>query len=80
MVLKLLVLLVFGVENSVASEEQPSEIVLEKIVVEGSTVFATAELERLVSGFLQRSLTPEQLLSVRQAITDYYVDKGDLCN
>ena len=76
LVLKLLVLLVFGVENSVASEEQPSEIVLQKIVVEGSTVFATAELERLVSGFLQRSLTPEQLLSVRQAITAHYVDKG----
>jgi len=45
-------------------------------VFEGHTVFDAAELEEVVAPFTGRSLTHEELLAARDALTLHYVDAG----
>ena len=47
-----------------------------QIVVKGSTVFSAAELAAVTRPFEQQTLTFEQLLEVRAAITQLYSDRG----
>jgi hemolysin activation/secretion protein len=44
--------------------------------ITGSTVFSEAELEALVTEFVGRSLTSEDLVEVRNRITRHYIDRG----
>ena len=44
--------------------------------VEGSTVFSDEELARVTSAYVGRSITSEELLAARDAITAHYVERG----
>ncbi len=55
---------------------EAAKIEVKKIVVLGSTVFSAAELAAVVRPYENRSLTFEQLLEVRTAITRLYTDRG----
>lgn len=46
------------------------------VQVLGSTVFSQKDLDKAVAPFLNRELTFEELLQIRTAITDLYVQKG----
>ena len=58
------------------SPEVPQRIRVERIVVEGSTVFSAAELDNVVQNYEKRDLSFAELLEARSAITKLYVDQG----
>ena len=49
---------------------------INQINFEGNTVFETAELENLVSGYLHRPISASDLESIRLKVSQYYVDHG----
>ncbi|MDX2232671.1 MAG: ShlB/FhaC/HecB family hemolysin secretion/activation protein [Leptolyngbyaceae cyanobacterium bins.349] len=51
-------------------------VFVQRIVVQGSTVFSPAALETVTRPFEQQNLTFEQLLEIRTAITKLYSDRG----
>jgi hemolysin activation/secretion protein len=54
----------------------PGTITVEKFEVVGSTIFSTEELEKTTKPFTQRPITFAELLQVRTAITQLYIDRG----
>ncbi len=52
------------------------KVTVKEIEVLGSTVFSQQELKGAVEPFINRTLTFEQLLSVRSAVTDLYTSYG----
>jgi hemolysin activation/secretion protein len=54
----------------------PGTITVEKFEVFGSTVFSAEELEKTTKPFTQRPVTFSELLQVRTAITQLYIDRG----
>lgn len=57
-------------------EESSEKITVQAFQFEGNTVFSQEELAAVVQSFTQRSLTFEELLQARSAITQFYVDRG----
>lgn len=55
---------------------QTGAIAVKQFQVLGSTVFSTAELNEVLDKFTKRSLTFNELLQARSAITDLYISKG----
>lgn len=53
-----------------------TKIRLRRIEVVGSRVFSPSELSRITSPFLNKTLTFEQLLDIRAAVTDFYASRG----
>ena len=51
-------------------------VLVQKVEVVGSTVFSSAELAKVVQPFENQQLTFEQLLEIRTAITQLYVQRG----
>jgi hemolysin activation/secretion protein len=49
---------------------------VQRIEVLGSTVFSTEELAKVVQPFENRDLTFEQLLEIRTAVTQLYIERG----
>jgi len=67
--------------SQVLPQETESEIKIErifvkKVLVQGSTVFTASELQQVISPFEGKSATLEELLAIRAAVTDLYVEKG----
>ncbi len=61
---------------SIPNRNLDVKIRVEKIEVLGSTVFETEELEAAVAPFVGRDLSFEELLSIRTAITNLYLENG----
>lgn len=57
-------------------EELQEKVTVKEIEVLGSTVFSQQELAEVTRPFINKTLTFEQLLEVRSAITDLYTDLG----
>jgi len=51
---------------------------VESFRIEGGSVFSTEELEQLTAPYVGRLVNSEELLRVRDAITDHYVERGYL--
>ncbi len=58
------------------SPEIPQRVHVERIVVEGSTVFSPEELAEATKEYVNRDLSFAELLQARSAITKLYVDRG----
>jgi hemolysin activation/secretion protein len=56
--------------------EIPAKIVVKKFHVVGSTVFSAGEFDRVTAKFTGYPLSLSELLQVRSAITQLYLDKG----
>ena len=54
----------------------PLKVFVKEIRVAGSTVFSPEELAKVVSPFVNRELTTEDLEELRRKITLLYVDQG----
>jgi hemolysin activation/secretion protein len=52
------------------------KITVKKIEILGSTIFSQQELEAVIKPFINRTLTFEQLLGVRIAVTKLYISRG----
>lgn len=60
-----------------AEKEVPGlKVYVNKIVITGSTVFSTEELDRITEPYTNRELTTEDLDALRQALTVYYINHG----
>jgi hemolysin activation/secretion protein len=51
-------------------------VMVESFRIEGSSVFSAEELEALTAPYTGRAISSEELLLARDAITDYYVERG----
>ncbi|MBD3880542.1 ShlB/FhaC/HecB family hemolysin secretion/activation protein [Phormidium tenue FACHB-886] len=58
------------------SPDIPQTVRVERIVVEGSTVFSAEELAAVTAPFEGRELSFAELLQARSAVTQLYVDNG----
>lgn len=56
--------------------EIEDKVAVKEIEVLGSTVFSKAELDEVTKPFIGKTLTFEQLLSVRSAINNLYISRG----
>ncbi len=56
--------------------EVEDTVIVRKIEVLGSTVFSKEELNEVVKPFINKSLTFEQVLAIRSAVTNLYVSRG----
>lgn len=56
----------------------PAQVLVERILVEGSTVFSEAELAATVASFEGRSLTLAELQQAADAVTQLYLNAGYL--
>lgn len=56
----------------------PAQVLVQRIVVEGSTVFSTAELAEVVAPFEGQSLTLAELQQAADAVTQLYLNGGYL--
>ena len=56
--------------------EDEITIVVDRFIVEGSTVFSEAELQAALAPFTDRPLTLSELLQARSTITQLYIDAG----
>lgn len=63
-------------ELQAPKEGDADTIIVEKFVVEGSRVFSATELAKVTDPFLNRPLRFEDLLEIRSALTQLYVDAG----
>ncbi|NJL42960.1 MAG: ShlB/FhaC/HecB family hemolysin secretion/activation protein, partial [Pseudanabaena sp. SU_2_4] len=66
-------------QRTLPSEVLPNvsgTITVEKFEIVGSTVFSPEELEKITNPFTQRPITFTELLQVRTAITQLYIDRG----
>ncbi len=57
-------------------DNNSEQITVKSFQFEGNTVFSQEELAAVVQSFTQRSLTFDELLQARSAITQFYVDRG----
>jgi len=57
-------------------EDLEEKVTIKKIEILGSTVFSQQELEAVVKPFINRTLTFEQLLGVRIAVSKLYISRG----
>jgi len=53
-----------------------NSVFVRKIVVIGSTVFSSEELEEVTAPYVDRELTNEDLETLRRALTSHYINKG----
>lgn len=60
------------------SEAVADKVDLKRIVFQGNTVIATADLEKLCADFLGRTVSVADLELLRQNLTRYYIDHGYL--
>jgi hemolysin activation/secretion protein len=51
-------------------------IKINKIAIEGNTVFTTPELDKVVAEFLSRQLRASDIEAIRRKLTQYYIDHG----
>ncbi|HEY9886957.1 MAG TPA: ShlB/FhaC/HecB family hemolysin secretion/activation protein, partial [Candidatus Obscuribacterales bacterium] len=63
-------------EAEEAAPEIPGEIVVDRFVVEGSTVFSPADLQTVTAPYTDRPLTFTELFAVRAAVTQLYQEAG----
>jgi hemolysin activation/secretion protein len=54
----------------------PTKILVKQVRVLGSTIFNTAELDKIVAPFIGKESTFEDLLAIRTAITQLYTSRG----
>ncbi|MBF2029710.1 MAG: ShlB/FhaC/HecB family hemolysin secretion/activation protein [Oscillatoriales cyanobacterium C42_A2020_001] len=55
-----------------------TSVYVNRVLVQGSTVFSAEELAAVVRPFEKRNLTFEQLLEIRTAVTKLYSDRGHI--
>jgi hemolysin activation/secretion protein len=53
-----------------------ARVEVRQIIVRGNTVLSPADIDRAMAFFIGRSLTFEELLQIRTAITNLYIEKG----
>ncbi|MBW4518372.1 MAG: ShlB/FhaC/HecB family hemolysin secretion/activation protein [Scytolyngbya sp. HA4215-MV1] len=53
-----------------------ARVQVRQIIVRGNTVLSQAEIDQATAFFIGRSLTFEELLQIRTAITNLYIEKG----
>lgn len=63
-------------EESPARRNTASEVLIQEIQIAGSSVFSEATLEAVVAPFEGKSLTPDDLKEVSDAVTQLYLDHG----
>jgi hemolysin activation/secretion protein len=51
-------------------------IKINKVVIEGNTVFTTSELDKVVAEYLNRQLRASDIEAIRRQLTQYYTDHG----
>lgn len=56
--------------------EVEARVEVRQVVVLGNTVFSVADIEQVTAPFIGRSLTFEELLEIRTAITNLYIQRG----
>lgn len=56
--------------------QTPTKILVKQVRVVGSTVFTPAELDKIVASFIGKESTFEDLLAIRTAIAQLYLDRG----
>ena len=76
-----LVLIAGLLNHSLATSAQTSSpnspsVKVKQVTVDGSTVFKPAELKGITKSLIGKEVTLEQILQLRTAITDLYVEKG----
>jgi hemolysin activation/secretion protein len=59
-----------------APEAAVETVIVQRFNVEGSTVFSDAQLQAVLSAYLDRPLTFRDLLMARDAVTNLYVSQG----
>ena len=58
------------------TDRVPSQIIVNKFEVEGSTVFSAEELAEVLSSFTNKPLSFSELLQARSAVTELYIEQG----
>lgn len=61
--------------SGTTAPEIPGTVIVDRFIVEGSTVFSAEELAEQLKGLLGRPITFAELFSAQTLITDYYTQK-----